>query len=149
MTEIQADNTARQRLWTEVLGNFGPKRDTSCFLSIGTGMPANQALSKFGLVGSVVTANSSEKELSSIATNTEIVNILFQAIIDAYAPLPGARKYWRLNVATKVEGKDDFQNPGSLDDTVALDKFLLLTDAYVKANADVLLECANALKEKA
>ncbi|KAK2051650.1 FabD/lysophospholipase-like protein [Colletotrichum caudatum] len=132
-------------LWTEVLGTFGAARQTNCFLSIGTGMPSNQALPKFGLIGSPLTPNSSEKALASIATNTEITNILFQAVIDAYAPQPGTRKYWRLNVATKEDGKDDFQDPGALDDTKALKEFLVLTKKYIEDHEVLIQGCADAL----
>ncbi|KZL86140.1 protein kinase subdomain-containing protein [Colletotrichum incanum] len=135
-------------LWTEVLGTFGLARQTNCFLSIGTGMPSNQALSKFGLIGSPLTSNSTEKALASIATNTEISNILFQAVIDAYAPLPGVRKYWRLNVATKQDGKDDFQSPEAHDDTKALEYLMVLTDKDIKDLALFIQGCADALSVK-
>lgn len=111
-------------------------------------MPSNQAVPKFGLIGSPLTPNSTEKALASVATNTEITNILFQAVIDAYAPLPGVRKYWRLNVATKQDGKDDFQSPGALDDTKALKDFLVLTDKYIKDQALFIQGCADALSVK-
>jgi hypothetical protein len=129
------------RLWTEVLGVFGPARSTSCFLSIGTGMPANKALTKPHLTGD----HDVEQAFASIATNTEIVNILFRSLINAFAPAAQAKKYWRMNVGHKLPDKDDYESVGDLDDVGALKKLIEMTDEYILAQDDAIDECAKAL----
>lgn len=74
----------RRRLWNEVLQVFTAVRTTDCFLSIGTGVSlSKQSVSPFGLVG--------------ILTNTNIVNILFRELINAFAPRGVTKKYWRFD----------------------------------------------------
>ena len=121
---------------------FGPARITNCFLSIGTGIPPNKALVNPRLLSSDVNVDS-VKSFSSVATNTEIVNILFRVLIDAYAPKATAKKYWRLNVG-EADG-DNYKDPGELDDVAGVEKLLKMTQEYIKAQKDVIKEVANAL----
>ncbi|KAK0640201.1 Calcium-independent phospholipase A2-gamma [Lasiodiplodia hormozganensis] len=139
-------------LWTEVLGVYGASRKTQSFLSIGTGIPANTPVS--------IT------NFASIATNSEITHSLFHSLINAFAPEPLAKKYWRLNVAEtdwveekcfwavkwgKVEHHevDNFRDPGELDDLEALKRFIVATEKYIADNAKLFDECAEGLKNVA
>ncbi|KAF5650755.1 phospholipase [Fusarium sp. NRRL 52700] len=80
---VQANNPLGW-LWTEVIQVFTAVRETDCFLSIGTGVSLSQhALSVSGLTG--------------LLTNTNIVNILFRELINAFAPRGLTRKYWRFD----------------------------------------------------
>ncbi|EWG38305.1 hypothetical protein FVEG_01563 [Fusarium verticillioides 7600] len=80
---VQANNPLGW-LWNEVLQVFTAVRTTDCFLSIGTGVSlSKQSVSPFGLVG--------------ILTNTNIVNILFRELINAFAPRGVTKKYWRFD----------------------------------------------------
>lgn len=110
-------------MWNEMLGVFGPARPTDCFLSIGTGLPLSITMTS----GVVSVAES----VPSIATNSEITNILFRSLINAFAPQGMAKKYWRFNVGDgfpdwvlengvgvwKLQGQRQEQDLGSLDDT--------------------------------
>lgn len=40
--------------------------------------------------------------MASIATNSEITNILFRSLINAFAPRAPLKKYWRLNVSDGI-----------------------------------------------
>ncbi|KAK4140617.1 FabD/lysophospholipase-like protein [Dichotomopilus funicola] len=88
-------------VWTEILGVFGATRPTDCFLSIGTGIDANSTLVQPGKYR--VPLPSTLQSFVSVATNTEIMHILFQGLIDAFAPWAGKRKYWRLNVYKVIQ----------------------------------------------
>jgi hypothetical protein len=82
--------------------------------------------------------------LSAIATNTEIIHILFRTLIDAFAPKPGGSKYWRLNIGTMVD--DNYAKIGDLDDVKALAALLEVTKKYIADNAAMIAQCADALK---
>ncbi|KAF9641555.1 putative protein kinase subdomain-containing protein [Lasiodiplodia theobromae] len=146
-------------LWTEVLGVYGASRKTHSFLSIGTGVPANTPVPK----GGVGWPPKVIKDFASIATNSESTHALFHGLIDAFAPKPLAKKYWRLNVAEtdwveekgfwvfkwgKVEHHevDNVRDPGELDDFDALTRFIVVTEKYIADNAKLFDECAEALK---
>lgn len=150
------------RLWTEVLSVYGASRKTKSFLSIGTGIPANTPVPE----GSVIPSFKSIENFASIATNSEITHTLFHGLINAFAPEPLAKKYWRLNVAEtdwveekgfwvvkwgKVEHHevDNFHDPGALDDLDAIKKFIVVTEKYIADNAKLFDECAEALKDVA
>lgn len=78
---------------------FGPARTTDCFLSIGTGIPANMPVNQTsnGLDDfKVATA------VPNVATNTQIVNILFRCLINVFTPKPQGKKYWRLNIGEEI-----------------------------------------------
>lgn len=86
------------RLWTEIVGVFGPSRPTQCFLSIGTGIPGKvplpDNLARDPYNGMIA--------LSSVATNTEMTHVLFQTLVDSFAPDAGQTKYWRLNIKDQI-----------------------------------------------
>ncbi|KAL1626757.1 hypothetical protein SLS56_006750 [Neofusicoccum ribis] len=139
---LQANNPLGW-LWNEVLAVYGATRETSCFLSIGTGIPANEALPKPGLTNIFDVSSA----LSGIATNTEIVQLLFSTLINAYAPKATEPKYWRLNVSTYIKDKDNYEDPGKLDDLKALKKFEIKTRDYIAKESQTIQNCANALKK--
>ncbi|THW78202.1 hypothetical protein D6D18_09738 [Aureobasidium pullulans] len=141
-------------LWNEVLSVFGPTRSTNCFLSIGTGIPKN-----VGIKGIL----SLPKALASAATNSELTNILFRTLLDAYAPTSATHKYWRLNVSVEIPADieeksgwlgfgrytekhpDNYEDVGALDDLLALEKLEDMTRGYIKAQDEVIFECCKAL----
>ncbi|KAH0370527.1 hypothetical protein KCU65_g2571, partial [Aureobasidium melanogenum] len=142
-------------LWNEVLSVFGPTRPTNCFLSIGTGIPKNVGIK--GLM-------SLPEALASAATNSELTHILFRTLLDAYAPTSVTHKYWRLNVSVEipawdeqkseylglkkytVKHLDDYEDPGALDDLLAVKKLEEMTKGYIKAQDGVISECVKALQ---
>ncbi|THY67593.1 hypothetical protein D6C94_10581 [Aureobasidium pullulans] len=141
-------------LWNEVLSVFGPTRSTNCFLSIGAGIPKN-----VGIKGIL----SLPEALASAATNSELTNILFRTLLDAYAPTSATHKYWRLNVSVEIPADieeksgwlgfgrhtekhpDNYEDVGALDDLLALEKLKDMTRGYIKAQDEVILECCKAL----
>ena len=119
-------------------------------------MPANRALPNPGILPSYDV----EEAFAAIATNTEIVNILFRSLINAFAPAALAKKYWRFNVSEEkpawdekkggktVHHQDDFKNVGDLDDIGALKALMQMTEQYVQTQAASIEECAKALAAK-
>ncbi|KAH0031119.1 hypothetical protein KCU80_g11312, partial [Aureobasidium melanogenum] len=142
-------------LWNEVLSVFGPTRPTNCFLSIGTGIPKNVGIN--GLL-------SLPEALASAATNSELTHILFRTLLDAYAPTSVTHKYWRLNVSVEipawdeeksewlglkkytVKHLDNYEDPGALDDLLAVGKLEEMTKGYIKAQDEVISQCVKALQ---
>lgn len=141
------------------MGVFGPARPTNCFLSIGTGIPANRPLPKPGVLGS----HEVEESFAAIATNSQIIHVLFRTLVDAFAPQPKAKKYWRLTVGeeipewdeektswlfwkTKEKHLDNYKNVGELDDIGALEGLMQMTNSYIVAQDGQIGDCANALK---
>ncbi|KAF4555209.1 Hypothetical protein D9617_3g022810 [Elsinoe fawcettii] len=154
---LQANNPLGW-LWTEVLGVFGPARTTDCFLSIGTGIDQNTPLPKPGILGS----HEVEKGLAGIATNTQIVHILFKTLLNAFAPLAQDRKYWRLNIGTEIPEHmidvkhwpwptthekvlDNYKPVGDLDDIAAVKLLVEQAKLYIEAQKGTIEECAAAL----
>ncbi|KAJ5679821.1 hypothetical protein N7462_008065 [Penicillium macrosclerotiorum] len=149
-------------LWTEVLGVYGPARATDCFLSIGTGMAKNAPVIQPGILPS----HEVEESYISVATNSELINIMFRTLIDAFAPQAQERKYWRLNVHKDVlsekkvvgngwsnwkneiaNGTNDYEDPGSLDDVkAALGKLTDWTKSYIVQEGKAIGDCAAAIK---
>ncbi|KAJ5174317.1 uncharacterized protein N7482_000194 [Penicillium canariense] len=148
-------------LWTEVLGVFGPTRATDCFLSIGTGMAANAPVLQPGIIPS----HAVEESYVSVATNSELINIMFRTLMDAFAPLVRQSKYWRMNVhkdivnekkvveggwlnwkKDAVTGINNYENPGALDDVkAALGKLTDWTKEYIVQEQTMIGECAAAI----
>ncbi|KAF3910728.1 hypothetical protein ABW21_db0208933 [Orbilia brochopaga] len=148
-------------LWTEMLGVFGPARHTACFLSIGTGMQPNAGLPD---VRNVLAA---EKAFASVATNTEIVHVLFRTLINAFAPRPQGKKYWRLNIGKSlgdwdekekgvltwitrpktVHHYDDYKTIGEMDDVKALKQLRIMMEEYISDNKTLFTECAATIAE--
>lgn len=91
-------------------------RRANCFLSIGTGIDSNQAITdpRKAPVQAV-------SALTAAATNTEITHLLFRTLIDAFAPNSGKPKYWRLNVNKPIGKCIDGQDPENYEKVVALD----------------------------
>ncbi|OTA97970.1 hypothetical protein M434DRAFT_64686 [Hypoxylon sp. CO27-5] len=149
-------------LWTEVLSVFGPVRETDCFLSIGTGIDANVAVKQPGRIPTFGTI----KSYASIATNSEIMHILFRGLIDAFAPRSRTPKYWRLNIykeipawdeekkkwffwREKVHHHDDYEDMIELDDTSgARGKLMEMTKEYLRRKEveEAIKACAQALR---
>jgi hypothetical protein len=149
----------RTRLWNEVLTVYGPTRPTSCFLSIGTGVPKTETTASATLLQLKPFAES----MASIATNTEVINILFRSLINAFAPLPNSKKYFRFNIGDGCPdwipakdgkggqwvllGKRQEQTLGELDDVAAMDKTMSATNSYITARftRGLIGDCAAAL----
>jgi hypothetical protein len=154
---LQANNPLGW-LWNEVLQIHGPLRPTSCFLSIGTGMPLGQNLPTVKHPIDFTTG------LTGIATNTDVVNILFRSLINAFAPRGMNKKYWRFNVGDGfpdwVEGEDgawqwkllgqrEEMDLGELDNVGMIDSTKKRAEAYMGLDGfGVLLnECVAGLRE--
>ncbi|KAF8238015.1 FabD/lysophospholipase-like protein [Tricholoma matsutake] len=129
-------------LWSELLDVFGPARRTACFLSLGTGIPANQRVGR----AHILDRSEIVDGFSSAATNSQLINILFKALLDAYAPATATKKYWRLNVGELIPGTDNYKDLGELDDLTKIDEFRKMTNAYIEAQQDLIKDCASALK---
>lgn len=131
-----------RRLWNEVLDCYGPAQPVSLFLSIGTGIPANTIV-KDSLL-------SQAEAVASIATNSEISNILFRSLLNAFSPVSMAKKYWRLNVGDGMPdwvpnedgksgkwvllGKRTEEDIGSLDDVSAIDQTMNRAHSYIESD---------------
>jgi len=92
---------------------------------------------------------------SAIATNTQIIHVLFRALINAFAPKATGKKYWRLNIGEETGGlgedlKDlhSYKATGDLDDTGALKELMKMTEEYIAAQKDEIDACAEALAVK-
>jgi len=139
-------------LWNEVLAVYGPKQETACCLSIGTGIPHNVALGEIKLRKPYNTDYI--EELASIATNTQLTHVLFHALIDSYAPAPGVRKYWRLNLGEdpaelkKEISTKDYPQLGDLDDVGGMQDMINRTIAYMNepANKVLIEDCGKTIK---
>jgi hypothetical protein len=125
-----------------VLDVFGPARRTDCFLSIGTGIPANHAVGRAG----IISRDELAKGLSAAATNTQLTHILFKALLNAYAPNTGTKKYWRLNVGEAIPGQDNYKPLGEMDDLTKIDELHKLTKSYIKAQESLIEDCASTLR---
>ncbi|EGY21649.1 phospholipase [Verticillium dahliae VdLs.17] len=155
LREENNTNPSCKVLWNEVLQVFGPVRTTGCFLSIGTGTPLSQTLS------TVNHPIDFTNGLASIATNSEMANILFRSLINAFAPRSMARKYWRFNVGDglpdwvdedgvgswRLLAKVEESNVGELDDVAMIDITRSRAEDYMKEPGftTLLNECAPAL----
>ncbi|KAK7705080.1 hypothetical protein SLS57_010192 [Botryosphaeria dothidea] len=129
-------------LWTECLSAYGPLRTINCFLSIGTGIPANSTLPKPGVIPSYGV----EARFADVATNTEITNILFHGLIDSFAPQAMTPKYFRLNLDEKdPKNPDNYVGVPALDDINQLHPFEERTRTYIRAHEDVISKCAGAM----
>jgi hypothetical protein len=148
------------RLWTEVLGVYGPARATDCFLSIGTGMAANDPVLQLHLLPE----HDVESSYVSVAGNSELINILFRTLIDAFAPVGREKKYWRMNVHMDIAAEEkvvntgwlglkkeivrmlnNYEDPGALDDVKsALGKLTDWTKAYI-VQEEMIMDCASAI----
>jgi hypothetical protein len=97
-----------------------------------------------------------------IATNSEVMNILFRSLINAFAPRGMARKYWRFNVGDGlpdwVEGEDgewrwvlrgerEEKETGALDDVGLIGVTRTRAEEYMRAEGFGVMakECASAL----
>lgn len=122
-----------------MLSVYGFTRKTDYFLSIGTGITAN---------GNLLWLNNrlpAYRSLASAATNSEITHILFRTLLTAFAPNNGDGKYRCCNVEGRIEGKDDYEGVGSLDDVKALPMLLDRAKTYCDSNRDVIRECADVI----
>ncbi|CEI70806.1 hypothetical protein FVEN_g714 [Fusarium venenatum] len=153
---LQANNPLGW-LWNEILQVYGPVRSTGCFLSIGTGVPLSVTLPAPGSHPlDFITA------LSGVATNSDVMNILFRSLINAFAPKGMQKKYWRFNfgdglpdwveedgvgkwrlLATREEN-----DLGGLDDVNMIKLTKTRVENYMKEPGFELMvqECAAALK---
>ena len=69
-------------------------------------------------------------------------------LINAFAAVAGAKKYFRFNVGKAVEGKDDFEKIPEMDDiTGVLGAFKKMTEDYLVEPSTVTLldTCGKAL----
>lgn len=142
---------------------FGPARTTNCFLSIGTGIPANVPLVQKANIFNYLSVATA---VPSIATNTQVMHILFKCLINAFAPVPQGSKYWRLNIGeeipewkevkhpfwdlleifeTEVLHTQDYKKLGDLDDVGSLPELMQMADKYIASQAHDITDCAAAL----
>lgn len=144
------------RLWNKVLSVYGPACSTACMLSIGTGIPLSKA------VAGVRNVAGFAGDMAGIATNTEVTNILFRSLVNAFAPRPMAKKYWRFNVGDGLPdwveedgvwkwtllGERQEEERGELDDTAAIPKTEQKAAEYLDLPAAKKLigECAACLR---
>lgn len=119
---------------------FGATRPANCFLSIGTGIPANKEV-----MFSKVPTHKFEDELISVIINAELTHILFRTLIDAYAPVPRVKKYWRFNVNEETPD-GNYKSVGEIDDVKFDLKLMKMTDKYIATQEDSIHECAKALQ---
>jgi hypothetical protein len=123
-------------------------------------MGANVAVAQPGL-----DFKNAMQSFADIATNTENTNILFRALVDAFAPHAQTKKYYRLNVSkelpepanskgildwlTKIKAVqgvlNNFEDPGSLDDVDAIPRLKEWTTEWIKAQQDIIESCSKAL----
>ena len=101
--------------------------------------------------------------MPNVATNSEVTNILFRSLINAFAPQGMAKKYWRFNVGDgfpdwdaedgkwKYLGERKEENIGELDDVKAIDQTKDRAKAYLQTPAAGIMvaEAADALKRQA
>jgi hypothetical protein len=99
--------------------------------------------------------------MSSIATNTEVMNILFRSLINAFAPLSMASKYWRFSFGdglphwSEKDGVGQWENLtertpqtlGELDDLKMVEKTRTMTEEYMDLDVfkQMVAECAAGL----
>jgi hypothetical protein len=104
------------------------------------------------------------ESVASIATNSEITNILFRSLINAFAPQGMAKKYWRFNVGDGLPDwvKEDGvwkwkllagrkeEKVGDLDDVEAISRTEERARTYLQRPAadKMVAECAEALGKK-
>lgn len=155
---LQANNPLGW-MWNEVLTVYGPRRNTCCFLSIGTGTPKSEKTAD----PTLKQLPSFAKSMAAIATNTEVTNILFRSLINAFAPLPNSQKYFRFNIGdgcpewvpnedgtsfqwVSLETREE-QDLGELDDVGAMKKTIEATNKYIglKGAQQMMTECAKSL----
>ncbi|KAK3353854.1 patatin-like phospholipase [Lasiosphaeria hispida] len=149
---------SRLVLWNETLAVFGPTRPVNFFLSIGTGTAKSEALPDATASNFIGLATG----IASIAINTEMVNILFRSLINAFSPKPTEKKYWRFKIGDgcpdyvlQEDGtykwvyleKREEMSLGELDDVAAMDNTIKATQAYIKLEGASLMikECAVSL----
>ncbi|KAI8190734.1 hypothetical protein KHU50_008767 [Colletotrichum sp. SAR 10_65] len=157
---LQANNPLGW-VWNEVLAVFGPARDTTCFLSIGTGVPVASILPRIELNWANVKNPAAIVEgFASLATNTEVINTLFRSLINNFAPRSQVLKYWRFNVgdglpeyiidkkvweASNKDGRGDVDI--QMDDSAKVLEIETQAKKYLESDRakDMLHECAEAL----
>lgn len=113
----------------------------------------------------IIPTHEVEESFISVATNSELINIMFRTLLDAFAPVVRERKYWRMNVYKDVltEGKvveggwlnwkkdivavtNNYENPGALDDVkAALGKLTDWTKEYIVQEQAAIMDCAAAI----
>lgn len=132
------------RLWNECIDVFGSARANACFLSIGTGIPKNRHIGEAGVLSQTELAEG----LAAAATNSQLSHLLFSVILDAYAPKPGARKYWRFSTNQELQDQDDFQDVGELDEADKMDNLIKMTKDYMDSPLvkEDVCSCAIALE---
>ncbi|ORY09149.1 acyl transferase/acyl hydrolase/lysophospholipase [Clohesyomyces aquaticus] len=92
------------RIWTEILSFYSPAQPTVCFLSIRTDIPPNAAVPrprdviawKLNKIRKRSTA--AITGYSSAATSSEATHVLFDTLMNAFAPNPAVSNYWCLNI---------------------------------------------------
>ncbi|KAK2028034.1 patatin-like phospholipase [Colletotrichum zoysiae] len=149
--------------WSEVITTFGAERNTACFLSLGTAIPPSQVLpSPQADVADPGKPVGMLAGLARIATNTEIVNMLFGSLFNALAPAVGADKYWRFSVGdglcdwVKMNGVNKWRITSpevktkeyiAMDDPMMRAKIANLAREFIatKKGGEMVRDCAKAL----
>ena len=155
---LQANNPLGW-MWNEVLTVYGATRSTSCLLSIGTGTPKSEKVHD----PTLRQVADFTQDMAGIATNTEVTNILFRSLINAFAPNPNTSKYYRINIGdgcpqwvpsedgtsfkwVSLEAREE-QDLGQLDDVAAMKTTIEATKKYIKQTGaqKLMSEAATAL----
>lgn len=96
---------------------------------------------------------------ASVATNTESTHLLFSGLIKAFAPHPGAEKYWRLNFTRDPPEKSWFrgivdkffgpkESPLRLDSVKTIEKLKEWTEEWIEAQQFVIGKCTTAIQQR-
>jgi hypothetical protein len=122
-------------------------------------MPPNAALGdllaslSLGVKKSVDNVTGFATGIASAASNSEATNVLFQTLLNAYAPRTGAPKYFRLNFEqidpnTSTKELDNYVQLAEMDDASdqALKRQERLTNDWIAKNGELIDQAAMALK---
>jgi len=154
--------TPPTKLWYELLVVFGIARPTACFPPIntgtGTGTPAKSALPSNFVLHQIDRPNA----IAAVTTNSEIPNILFRTLINAFAPNGGEKKYFHFSVGDGLPdwveaepgvwkwGARREEDIGDLDDVAKIGLIDAKAREYISSNEaqGLVGDCVAAMKKE-
>jgi hypothetical protein len=125
-----------------------PKSSYACLVTIGTGLQANVAMPEGGAIHALEFLNA----LEAIATGCESANLQAGPLFTNTFNEPGADKYWRFNMGTRVAdtkaGIMNFENQIDLADYMKMNDLGNSTDLWLKQKdvQDQIAKCVGRLK---